>query len=114
MSEREKLIELLRNCSIKTQVTGDISYKSAYEKIADYLIANGVIVLPVKIGQTVYHFGYHFIIKKIEMLQDEIIYRCGNLGTDDYMAFCESDIGKTVFFTKEEALKELKGGAANE
>ena len=111
MSEREKLIELLQNCSIKTQVTGDISYKSAYEKIADYLIEAGVIVLPVKIGQTVYQFGYSFIIKKIEILQDEIIYRCGNLGTDDYMAFCESDIGKTVFLTKKQAEKSLKGGA---
>lgn len=114
MSEKEKLIELLQNCSIKTQVTGDISYKSAYEKIADYLLEAGVIVLSVKIGQTVYHLGYSFKVEEIEMLQDEIIYRCGNLGTDDYMAFCESDIGKTVFLTKEEALKALKGGAANE
>lgn len=109
MSEKEKLIELLQNCSIKTQVTGDISYKSAYEKIADYLLKNGVIVLPVEIGQTVYHFGYSFIIKKIEMLQDEIIYRCSNLGTDDYMAFCESDIGKTVFPTKKSAEKNIEG-----
>lgn len=57
MSERERLIELLQNCRIKTRVTGDISYKSAYEKVADYLLENGVIVPPVKIGQTVYYMG---------------------------------------------------------
>ena len=110
MSERERLIEVLQNCRIQTRVTGDISYKSAYEKIADYLLASGIIVPPVKIGQTVYHFGYSFDVEKIEILQDETIYRCGNPGTDDYMAFCESDIGKTVFLTKEEAEKALKGG----
>lgn len=105
MSERERLIKWLGckyNCADRNK---------CLEEQADYLLENGVIVPPVKIGQTVYHFGYSFIIKKIEMLQDEIIYRCGNLGTDDYMAFCESDIGKTVFLTKEQAEKELKGGA---
>lgn len=39
---------------------------------------------------------------------------CGNRGTDDYMAFCEADIGKTVFLTKEAAEKALKGGTTNE
>ena len=62
MSERERLIELLQNCRIPfRQTLGDIFYKSVIEKIADHLLANGVIVPPVKIGQTVYHFGYSFI-----------------------------------------------------
>lgn len=110
MSERERLIELLAKIDYIVD-DGKRFVKETIEFVADYLLENGVMVPPVKIGQTVYHFGYSFIIKKIEMLQDEIIYRCGNLGTDDYMAFCESDIGKTVFLTKEEAEKALKGGA---
>lgn len=103
MSERERLIELLdQNC-------GYVEEQKA-ETLADHLLASGVIVPPVKVGDTVYHFGYSFDVEKIEILQDETIYRCGNPGTDDYMAFCESDIGKTVFLTKEEAEKALKGG----
>ena len=47
-------------------------------------------------------------------MKDETIYKCGNNDTDDYMAFCEADIGKTVFLTKEQAEKALKGGAENE
>lgn len=112
MSERERLVELLLESGpIKERDLDDGWGDNEISDIAEYLLENGVIVLSVKVGQTVYHFGYSFIIKKIEMLQDEIIYRCGNLGTDDYMAFCESDIGKTVFLTKEEAEKALKGGA---
>ena len=87
MSEREMFIKLLERAPIGFEPLGERFYKSAIKILADDLLANGVIVLPVKIGQTVYHFGYSFIIKKIEMLQNEIIYRCGNLGTDDYMAF---------------------------
>lgn len=112
MNERERLIELLAKIDYIVD-DGKRFVKETIEFVADYLLEAGVIVLPVKIGQTVYHFGYSFIIKKIEMLQDEIIYRCGNLGTDDYMAFCESDIGETVFLTKvesDERIKVLKGG----
>ena len=107
MSERERLIKLINKgkwlmwCKLVDHT----------EFLADYLLENGVIVPPVNVGDTVYHFGYSFMIKKIEILQDEIIYRCGNLGTDDYMAFCDADIGKTVFLTKEEAEKALKDGA---
>lgn len=110
MSERERLIELLQNCQIQTRV-GDIFYKSAYEQVAEYLLENGVIVPPVKVGDTVYHLGYSFKVEEIEILQDGVFYRCGNNGTDDYMSFCEAEIGKTVFLTKEAAEKALKGGA---
>ena len=110
MSERKRLVELIQDCPIQSRTLGDIFYKSVIEKIADHLLASGVIVPPVKVGQTVYHLGYSFKVEEIEILQDNIFYRCGNTGTDDYMAFCESDIGKTVFLTKEEAEKALKGG----
>ena len=75
------------------------------------VLENGVIAPAVEIGDTVYHLGYSFKVDKIEILKDETIYKCGNNDTDDYMAFHESDIGKTVFLTKEAAEKALKGGA---
>ena len=47
MSEKERLIELLdQNC-------GYVEEQKA-EMLADYLLENGVIVSPVKVGDTVY------------------------------------------------------------
>lgn len=65
---------------------------------------------PCNIGQTIYtRYGYSFKIEKIEILEDKkIIFRCGNDGTDDYMAFYDFEIGTEVFLTKEEAEKKLK------
>ena len=84
---------------------------------ADPLIANGVILPPCNIGQTVYtRYGYSFKIQRIEVLEDKkILFRCGNDGTDDYMAFYDFEIGTEVFLTKEEAEQELdKRGKENE
>ncbi len=47
MSERERLIELLQEWGNKE----DDGVRA--ESIADYLLENGVIVLSVKVGQTV-------------------------------------------------------------
>ena len=107
MNERERLIELIEQAFNQA----DYNYGMPNtEQVTDYLLDNGVITSPVKVGDTVYHFGYSFRVEKIEIVQGEIFYKCGNYGTDDYMSFCESDIGKTVFLTKEEAEKALKGG----
>ena len=47
---REKLVELLR----EVQYLGGLE-----EKVADHLIANGVTVLPVQVGDTVYGRFHH-------------------------------------------------------
>jgi hypothetical protein len=52
-------------------------------------------------------YGYTFEVEGIEILKDKKIFRCGNLGTYDYMAFFEDEIGKDVFFAKEEAEQAL-------
>lgn len=96
MSEKERLIELLdQNC-------GYVEEQKA-EMLADYLLENGVIVPPVKVGDTVYQTDtagriYAGTVKNI-------IYDTSSI------AFDERAIGITVFLTKEEALKALKGGA---
>ena len=46
MTQREKLIELIKS--------GGLLIPGGAEKISDYLLANGVIVPPCKVGDTVY------------------------------------------------------------
>lgn len=96
MSERERLVELLdQNC-------GYVEEQKA-EMLADYLLENGVIVSPVKVGDTVYQTDtagriYASTVKNI-------IYDTSSI------AFDERAIGTTVFLTKEQAEKALKEGA---
>lgn len=122
MSERERLIELLQEWGNKE------NDGVRAESIADYLLENGVIVLPVKVGQKVYDILEGFI----EPCTVEVIFLSDYKDKDGnctYMADIHfdrddspytvdeiyfTDIGKTVFLTKEEAeqaIQALKGGA---
>lgn len=110
---RDRLIELLNRkydhfCD-QCGVNKDSHYT---ENLADYLLANGVIVPPVKVGQSIYRisingkeiYGDWRIIELI-VYEDEM----GFLDdSDNWIDF--EDIGKTVFLTKEEAEAALKGG----
>lgn len=59
MNERERLIELL-----ETDMSGcDGGY---YEEMADFLLSHGVIVPPVKVGDTVY------VVYEDEVFEGEI------------------------------------------
>lgn len=121
MTDRDRLIELLSGKSIDTYA--DVEY------VADYLIANGVIVPPCKVGQTIY---YHFQFSNKSILpftrkaKVKKIYCCNNKmrfiidvelmdanerGIIKFFGF--EDFGKTVFLTKEEAEKALKERADN-
>ena len=53
MEQRERLIELLLNVDYALDTDGRKARDSA-EFIADFLLANGVIVPPCKVGDTVY------------------------------------------------------------
>ena len=110
MTDREKLIELLKKADENASKNLIMDYDDAITDNADYLLANGVIVPPCDIGQTVYtRYGYSFKIQRIEVLEDKkILFRCGNDGTDDYMAFYDFEIGTEVFLTKEEAEEKLR------
>ena len=57
MSERKRLIELLKqNCHCKDEDCSNCNSNGICftHRESDYLLANGVIVPPVKVGQTVY------------------------------------------------------------
>lgn len=121
---RDRLRELLLN----TNITWDTT------KIAEYLIENGVVVPPCKVGQTVYakkgcfrlpyasHIKYDEFIPceviaiketkkgKFILLKPLIEETFGMRSANGWFEF--STIGKTVFLTEPEAeqkLKEMRG-----
>lgn len=81
MDERERLIELLKYQNCPSPMLCDKNCKYAHlemcyeERTADYLLANGVIVPPCKVGDTVYCIEYRTvreaIVKQVKSLQDE-------------------------------------------
>ena len=125
---RDRLIELLRQGEreFADKYTGNVMMHidKLYGVISDYLLANGVIVPPCKVGDVVYQVTRTFISEfRVRFIE---IATCGNmfLHTDLIKGivytgevFSDSEIGKTVFLTKEEAEAALvnyessKGGA---
>ena len=118
MNEREKLIELME------QATNGSCH---VENVADYLLENGVVVPPCKLGDTVYRIvkmstgvtNKHNVISMggkitgtITPCEPTIKYfiRCVEVTKNNFFDVCEN-FDKTVFYTKEEAeqaLKEMK------
>ena len=135
MTERERLIELLMQGDIAAAKQGVFNCcmcRREAETIADYLLENGVIVPPVKMGDIVYIDNAPHNVVHITIEEDGISY-CAKYDCDEYecckecpfakeisfgeVIMCEgneyheftaSDIGKTVFLTREEAEKALK------
>ena len=131
MTERERLIELLNN-----SLTGSVGLSSVLStSIADYLLANGVIIPPCKVGDDVWVIDREdgeavgvscvlFLAKSkgciIATAQindydlDEIIEYHINETQDEYdtnlMVYSDDD----CFLTREEAEKALKRGIENE
>lgn len=128
MTERERLIKLLEQCSChySPPCTGECGechnvemFDRQIEHIADHLIANGVIVPPCEVGDTVYETqpirkrvqayeittvkwnGHYFWFTWVLKDGDGIY---GNVD-----GFASYKIGKTVFLAREEAEKALGG-----
>lgn len=99
MTEKEYLIYLLQQVrEEKCDYAGNIGIGT----IADYLIANGVIAPPVKVGDVVYH------IFSADNIKASIVKRIqhGKYGTmfaDAHGVFDVLRIGKDIFLTKEAA-----------
>lgn len=147
MTDRERLIELFEQMDINPEITcpkpNDVeSCKTCKYAIsewlcdmrarkADYLLANGVIVPPCKVGDDV----YYIIDGKIQALSVKYGTFVGNNITmsakcKDESDMCEagcwldgktcgigfdySHIGKTIFLTKEEAEQALKERDGND
>ena len=97
MNDRDRLIELL---------TKEVARPKAYA-LADHLLANGVIVPPCKVGQTIYYISFgkvykskcHAITQHKNSLQIHLY---------DYDGDKAIYPAKKVFLTKEEAERALK------
>lgn len=94
MTDRERLIELMIEAKRTEPETGSFT-----DYLADYLLEHGVIVLPCKVGDTVYQIDTERVF---ESKVKAIVYDTNNI------AFGERAIGKTVFLSREEAEKALK------
>ena len=149
MTERERLIKLIEDGTriaydrsleeVRRIVKENHHFNSATDRtvsisemVADYLLENGVIVPPVKVGNIVYIDNAPHNVVYITIEEDGISY-CAKYDCDEYecckecpfakeisfgeVIMCEgneyheftaSDIGKTVFLTREEAEKALE------
>ena len=113
---RDRLIELIEKWYEKPTT----------KYLADYLIENGVIVSPCKVGQTVYRIvemstgvtskykvfamegKLHGTITPCKPTIKRFI-RCVKVTKNNFIDCCEN-YGITVFLTKEEAVQALKEG----
>lgn len=90
------------------------------EEIANYLLENGVVAPPVKVGQTIYVLWSggrkgigiaEFEVRSINLDTPEdveIVYRSKKLNVTMCRYANASDIGKTLFLSREEAERALE------
>lgn len=113
---RDRLIELIRGA--KKNMKGANSDLHREYIFADYLLNNGVIVPPCKVGDTIYQLckGYKSYILEYEVIEISILEDFTDIiATSKKCPFAYPDrfsleqFGKTIFLTKEEAEKHLGG-----
>lgn len=125
---KEKLKELLIKADENAAGKMIMDYKDAVDDIADYLLANGVIVPPCKVGDVVYDYLHKWKkedgITPYQITNITITQNKKGIWTKKYRAmqildgktidwqinFSFDDLGKTVFLSREEAEAALKGG----
>lgn len=121
MTDRERLILILQNFADGTYTSnGRIVDNTQVDDVADCLLANGVIVLPCKVGDKIYKiwscgkYGKsvaEFVVKHIDIdfyPSVEIAFINEKSNSGNYWFATQDDFGKTVFLTKEEAEQALK------
>lgn len=115
---RDRLIELSKKAHsewLKKQYDHETD-KDIGEYVADYLIENGVIVPPVKVGAKVYIIGWcddieefvvrHFLYETNGTGAYVFMFRAF-IGEESWFQFWEHDLGKTVFLAREQAEQAL-------
>ena len=112
MTDRERLIKLIDGFVFGTQIiVNNIEWDSTKVKeLADYLIANGVILPPCKVGDAVYYItGIHNLLVGSARVE-EIYYNGDGFA---YRACTNNDVRFDVqeeetYYTREEAEKALE------
>ena len=106
---RDRLIELIKQVPYGATVGAKFTQYFS-EKMADHLLANGVIVPPCKVGDRLYQIvktTRHTFVSEFPIIVEpqQIIYR-NIMGF--YFCIPFDDFGKTAFLTREEAEKALR------
>lgn len=130
MTERERLIQLLQSShcvEFWNHNTDDFIEPNPIEKLADYLLANGVVCPPCKVGDKVYRIAklfcdktiivegevFEFAITHESAKKDEYRFYFRAFNEDfihrNYSKWCDFfDFSKTVFLSREEAEAALE------
>ena len=120
MSDRDRLIELIlqgENEADKKGIANCQMYNLEKAKIlADYLLANGVIVSPVKVGDMFYIVksytnSYLEIVSRevVSTLVKEILINKNGISiVTEEAEYNAEDIGDLIFLTKKEAEEKLR------
>ena len=109
MTNKERLTALLMVGAVNCLKGGALNCT----RLADYLLEHGVTVPPCKVGDTVYRPSnclgvVQFVIISFNIYESEMFF------TDDSENIIYlSDIGKTVFLTREEAEQALRERESN-
>jgi hypothetical protein len=112
--QRERLVELLKKADESASNKMITDYEDAIKDNADYLIANNVVVLPWKKGDTLYSVT-RLVDGKLEPYQINVEEH--KFKEIRYFIICENDNfldscwGKSLFADKEEAEKYAKNMA---
>lgn len=124
MNERERLVELIDDfgddvalCNVCNRPREDCE-GCTNEQLADYLLENGVVVLPCSVNDTLYIADEKANIIRTEKVRTFFIGHPAYKENMPYLEMIRTDchdipidnFGKTVFLTKEEAEQALKGG----
>jgi hypothetical protein len=125
MDAKNRLIELLEEV-IAIQKSSFGPDEPTLETVAGYLLANGVIVPPCRIGDTVWVAN----LTRQRVFPNKVhgIYLAGTskysntmrlehtnqFGEKSYRKFTWAQFGKNVFFTEEEAEAKLRSGDDND
>lgn len=123
-SDRDRLIELLDDLGVIVNVPDNVDYGCGTytveggEYVADYLLANGVIVSPCKVGTEIFGVFDNDDEQRKEIYVGNIL--CYSLDENNLLWakmryengltywHTIDDFGKTVFLTKDEAEQVLK------
>ena len=106
MTDRERLTEIL-NKTFEEQYNKRMLITAQHT--SDYLLDNGVIVPPCKVGDTVYFLDLrNLIIRKFEVIEIKLTSpKAMLLNLSDGYLHGACDYGISLFKTKEEAEKAL-------
>ena len=116
MTDKERLIDLMIDAKRTEPETGSFT-----EYLADYLLEHGVIVLPCKVGDRVYEITGRKTVSvyKVRAIRVELFGLfiewdiVEGLVWQSLSGINADEIGKTVFLTREEAERALKGREKN-